>query len=277
MVRESGQTDTSEPTKLWLPYAFNTETFDLSVGVGGVVSGLWQEQMTIYGTAFHTKNDSTRLWAGAYDIKLPRFERLFLSPEIFYTDYSQVRAYISGNPRFPDHPSGTNDSHPENFVTGDAEDTALRLRFRYVLPYGDGKREIINRYTTSEGLLDTNRRGALPGWNPIKRGRSYLIFEPFFRDQRIEFTEGARSIRSNGVKLELSHNNTDFALNPSEGSVQRLFLARDFGAFKSDGAWTHWNFDYRKYISLGRIFVRPPASSRPQHVDCRHTHVETNR
>ena len=120
MVRDSSQSDASEPTKLWVPYAFNTETFDLSVGLGGIISGLWQEQMTLYATAFHTKNDSTRIWLGAYDIQLPGSGRLFLSPEIFYTDYSQVRAYVSGNPSFPSQQSATHVSHSDNFISGKA-------------------------------------------------------------------------------------------------------------------------------------------------------------
>ena len=206
--------------------------------------------MTIYGTAFHTKNDSSRVWVGAYDIEMPGTNRLYLSPELYYSHYSNVRAYISGNPDFPSQQSGTNDSHPDNYVMGEGDNLNVRLLFRYVLPIGFGKEEIVNRYTTQDGFLKENvikNRG----WNPFKTGRSYFIIEPFFADQRIEFPSDTRSLRSNGIRLELRHDNTDFVLNPTRGSRQMLVVSRDFGLFKSDNPWTHWEFDYRKYISLG--------------------------
>ncbi len=256
IVRDVEDSAATEPSVLWAPYAFYSETFDLSVGIGGIISGLWQEQMTIYGTAFHTKNDSTRVWMGAYDIRVPGTDRLFLSPEIFYTHYSEVRAYISGNPAFPFQQSGSNDSHPENFVTGEADNTNARLLFRYVLPIGLGKKQIVNRYITDGGILKETKQEK-HGWNPIKHGRSYFIFEPFYADQRIEFDTGERTLRSNGLRLELRHDNTDFTLNPTRGSKQQFVISRDFGSFKSDNPWTHWEFDYRKYISLGEtLFAR---------------------
>ncbi len=250
IVRDSSQKDDPSPTKIWLPYVFYSETFDLALGFGGVVSGLWQEQMTLYATAFLTNNDSSRIWAGAYDIRLPGSKRLFLSPEVVYTDYSQVRAYIGGNPNFPNQQSGSNDSHPDNFVTGKAKDTAIRLGFRYVLPVGDGETQVTNRYTTKNGLLHNPKSGT-KGWNPQESGRSYLLFEQFYRDQRIDFDTGSRSLRSNGLKIGLMHDNTDFTLNPSSGSRQILILARDFGIGKSDGTWTRWQFGYSKFVSLG--------------------------
>lgn len=246
-VEETTNPQSPGPNQFWVPYVFYSETFDIGVGVAGFVTRLWQEQLKLYATAFHTKNGSSRIWMGAYDIRLNPNGRLFMSPDIFYTDYSNLKAYVNGNEEFPFERAGTNDSSPENFVTGKAEDVAFKVRFRYVLPFGDGRDNIINRYRTTNGFLVPNE----PKETTKPTGRSYLFVEPFYRDQYIQFDGGKRSLRSNGIRAEIRHDRTDYVLNPSKGSLLKLIIGRDFGWGKSDGAWTNWEIDYSHYISLG--------------------------
>jgi hypothetical protein len=239
-----------ESTRFVLPYVFSSETFGFSVGAAAMASGIWQDQATFYGTAFVGDNDSYRLLGGAFDLRVPQTERLFVSPYVQVTKYGDVHAYISGNPAFPNQRPGANDSSPDNYITDSAWDARAHLTFRYVLPMGHGKRHINNRVKLNQGLLQSEPVGG-DTWDPLQYGRSYVIIEPFYADQHMERDQGQRSLRSNGLRLEMKHDNTDFILNPSRGSVQRLAVTRDWGLGKSTNPWTQWEVELRKFLSLG--------------------------
>jgi len=249
-IREIRHPEPNQPTDFVLPYIFSSETYGFSAGAAGMASGYWQDQATLYGTAFVGSNESYQILAGAYDVRVPLTNRLFVSPEMQVTKYGDVHAYVSGNANFPGQRAGTNDSHKENYINNSAWDTGGNLRFRYVLPWGHGRNHIINNVTLDRGLLHAPAVGGKQ-WNPLSAGRTYLLIDPFYRDQRIDRDIGERSLRSNGARFEIKHDNTDFVLNPSKGSVQRLALTRDWGFFASTNSWTQWEVEYRKFFSLG--------------------------
>ena len=249
VVRDVNREYGEEQNWIILPYVFRSETFDTSVGVFGVISKYPQEQSTIYATAFGSANGSWRALAGAYDLRLPGFDRLFFSPTFMFTDYSNVKAYIDGNPDFPIERAGTHGSDPENHVTDPAWDGSGRLSFRYVLPWGHGKNHVINRVKVKEGLRISDPVGG-QSWNPLNSGRTYILVEPFYRKQEIELDEEIRKLRSNGVKFELRHDNTDFILNPSKGSKKSVGVTRDWGFFRSSDEWTHLELEYGKFFGL---------------------------
>lgn len=240
-----------KPTRVVLPYVFQSETFDTAMGIFGAWSRFPQEQSMVYATVFGSVNGSWRTWVGAYDLQVPGMGRLFLKPDIMWTSYEQVRAYINGNPAFPDGRAGTHDSDPGDFITNAAKDGSARLGFHYVLPVAGGREHIIHRVQVDQGLRVSEPIGGW-SWNPFTSGRSYLLAEPFYRRQEIEHGGGTRTLRSNGVRLALRHDNTDFVLNPSRGSIRSLALTRDWGTFQSSGAWTHLELDLRKFLDLGK-------------------------
>lgn len=57
--------------------------------------------------------------------------------------------------------------------------------------------------------------------------------------------------RSNGITAYLEYDNRDFAVNPQQGSYQKLSISHDPGWLSSTNSWTSMEFDVRKYFSLG--------------------------
>jgi hypothetical protein len=233
-----------------LPYAFSSETYDTSVGVFGVLSRWPEEQSALFATAFGSANGSWRVWFGGYDLRVPGCERLFVNPTIMGSDYRNLKAYVDGNPEHTDVRSGSHDSDPEDYVRNSGWDGSLSFNFRYVLPWGHGKENLINRVKVDSGMLVSDPVGA-KSWNPFRSGRTYLFVEPFFRNQELELDDGDRRLRSNGIKCELRHDNTDFVLNPSDGSMKSVAVTRDWGWAESSGDWTHLEVEYRRFIGLG--------------------------
>jgi hypothetical protein len=250
LIRDINDENQDGPNVFWMPYIFSTETFDLGVGAGAVVSGYPQEQSTMYGTAFGTANGSWRIWAGAYDLRVPYVDRLFFTPDISATRYENVQAYINGDPDFPDQEAGAHGSDPENYIRDSGWDGFIKLNFRYVLPMGHGKDHIVNRIKVDRGLRHSDPVGGT-SWNPLKSGRSYIFVEPFYRSQGIELETGTREIKTSGARFEIMHDNTDFRLNPSFGDLKRLAVTRDPGTQNSKQDWTWLEAEYQLYIPLG--------------------------
>jgi hypothetical protein len=71
---------------------------------------------------------------------------------------------------FPNERAGSNDSDKDDYVNSDGGwDNFFRLRFKYLLPIGHGKDEIISTQVVDRGLLV---KGAVGGesWNPLSAG-----------------------------------------------------------------------------------------------------------
>jgi hypothetical protein len=246
-------TDSRDVKKDWvvLPYAFYTESLDLAYGLAGGTSGYGQEQMGTFGALMGTANDSYGFYFAVLETQIPGTERLFLNTYGSFAWYTDYREYIVGNTNFPLERGGSNDSSEENFLQGEGWDNFLELKFRYVLPIGMGKDNIINLYRTDRGILaeGSTFRGM---WNPLESGRTYLEVMPFAHWQSFEsefrtFDE----YNTNGLELALKYDNTDFYVNPSLGSSQRVSIMRDFGWGNSSSSWTAVEAEASKYFSLG--------------------------
>ncbi len=125
-----------------------------------------------------------------------------------------------------------------------------------MLPIGSGRAQIRPDPELEDGLLvgQPNRTGT---WNPLESGRTVIQFEPFYRNQSAESGDDDREVelRSNGIKLGLFHDNTDYPINPSTGSRQRIAVARDFDWFDSTGAWTSMEAQLSQFLDLGATDV----------------------
>ena len=250
IVRDIRDVEPNQPRSFVLPYVFSSETYGFSIGAAGMISGVWQDQATFYGDAFMSEDQSYQALGRVHDVRLSETDRLFVSPEMRVTRYSNVHAYISGNPGFPGERPGSNESDPENYINNSAWDTGADLRFHYVLPWGHGKDHIVNTVALDRGLLHGPPVGGQT-WNPLSSGRTYLILNPYYRSQRIDRDVGERSLVSQGYRFGIEHDNTDFVLNPSRGSRQRLSLTRDWGFIENSDPWTQWEIEYSKFFSLG--------------------------
>jgi hypothetical protein len=261
-------TDRSDPPpgdrrpSIIVPYAFSTEALETGLGAVFFRKSVGQPDSSMFLTGYGTSNSSYGLFGGLSNLKFG--ERLFFSPTLgvmlndqqrFYGDYGYPTGSI---------PSGSNDSLEDDFVFGSGIDSYAHFTFRYLLPIGAGV-EAPTQYTTDNGLLveGSTYRGT---WNPMKSGRTFLYFRPFYQRRTLEvdadnvdifppefgFQEGDEpDLSTNGVTLGIEYDNRDFAVNPSRGSVTKFNVTRDFGAFDSFNSWTNLDFSFSKYWDLG--------------------------
>jgi outer membrane protein assembly factor BamA len=183
------------------------------------------------------------------DIQMPRVDRLFFDPVVSVGYFKDTESYIDGNPDFPDERAGSNDSDKDNFVKGDGWDNFFRLKFKYLLPMGTGRDQIIASYKIKEGLLKTGATGGT-SLNPFKSGLSYLELRPFYRSQQIDGNDVDEDVKTNGLDFSVFWDNRDFYANPSKGFGLRGKVSRDFGWSDSSNSWTNVEGELDMYLPL---------------------------
>ncbi len=234
------------PQTLSLPYAFYNENFGFAAGYVYGKIGSPQKQATILTTAIIGTDGGMGFLVGR-DIQMPLIERLFLDPIVSVGYFSDNDSYISGNPDFANERAGSNDSDKDNYVQGDGWDNFFRLKFKYLLPIGDGRNEIITTYKFKDGLPISEPKGGT-SLNPFKSGRSYLQLRPFYRSQQIEGDDVDTTTKTNGFDFSLYVDNRDFYANPSRGFSLLGKASRDFGWFDSSDSWTNLEGELDVYI-----------------------------
>jgi outer membrane protein assembly factor BamA len=234
------------PQTLSLPYALYNENFGFAAGyVYGKVGSL-QKQATLLMTAIVGTKGGMGFLVGR-DIQMPLIDRLFLDPVVSVGYFSDSESYINGNPDFPNERAGSNDSDEDNYVKGDGWDNFFRFKFKYLLPIGDGRDEIITTYKMKDGLLISKPKGGA-SFNPLKSGRSYLELRPFYRSQQIDGDDVDEKTKTNGLDFSVFWDNRDFYANPSRGFGLRGKVSRDFGWFDSSDSWTNLEGELDAYI-----------------------------
>lgn len=232
----------------YIPFALYTEELDFGVGIGFCQSGLQQGQAGIYGAGLYTSNHSYTVFLRGSKFRV--MERLFFDATYIDGRYKTHRIYARSNPDFPGDRGGTNESLEENFIVAPGRDYFFELDSYYVLPFGDGQKNIIKEYVLVDGVLSSSPSGG-ESWNPVTSGRSYVHFVPFYRSQDFDFDLGQSVFNTNGVKLEFEYDNRDFPENPPVGSYQEFRVLRDFGLGDSSDSWSVIDLKASKYFSLG--------------------------
>jgi hypothetical protein len=247
-VRVDADGKVSEQT-LSLPYAFVNESFGLAGAYAYGVVGRPQKQAMLLATAMAGSKGSAMGFLIGRDIQMPRVERLFFDPVFSVGYFKDNEAYIDGNPECLNERAGSNDSDKDDFVEGDGWDNFFRLTFKYLLPIGHGKDQIISTYEMERGLLKSGAAGGT-SWNPMASGKSYLELRPFYRSQQIDGVDVDEDIKTNGLDVSFFWDNRDFYANPSRGHGVRLKASRDFGWFDSDNSWTNVEAELDMYFPL---------------------------
>ncbi len=233
-----------------LPYGFFNESFGLAAGYVYSVAGYPQPGAGVLGTVMVGTEGSAMGFFMGQNIRVFGIERLFFDPILSVGYFGDVDAYVSGNPDFPDERAGANDSDPDNFITGSGWDTFFRLRFKYLLPIGHGREQLIPSYRLDGGLLESGATGG-ESFNPLKSGRTFVEVRPFYRSQNIENDDLDEEQITNGAEFSLFWDNRDYPTSPSRGNALSLKVARDWGIGQSDDSWTALSAEYDHYISLG--------------------------
>ena len=196
-VRVGPDGEASKQT-LSLPYAFYNENFGFAAGYVYGVVGQPQKQSTLLATVMAGSKGSAMGFLVGRDIQMPRVERLFFDPIVQVGYFKDTESYINGNPHFPDERAGSNDSDEDNFVEGNGWDNFFRLTFKYLLPIGNGKDQIIGTYKIDQGLIKSGATGGT-SVNPLASGKSYLELRPFYRSQQIDGDDVDETNKTNGL------------------------------------------------------------------------------
>jgi hypothetical protein len=232
---------------LSLPYAFFNENFGFALGYVYGVVGQPQKQSTLLATAIVGSEGSGMGFLAGRDLQVPFMDRLFLDPIVSVGYFDSVEAFIDGNPAFPNERAGSNESDPDNFVEGDGWDNFFRLRFKYLLPIGHGRDQIIGAFHLKDGLLESGAAGG-ESLNPLESGRTYLEMRPFYRSLQIETKDFDLDLETNGVDFSLFWDNRDFYANPTRGMGLRTRYSRDFGWLNSSNPWTNIDSELDAYF-----------------------------
>jgi hypothetical protein len=233
-----------------IPYALHSDLFDTGAGVAFALPNWPHEKATSAGFAIASSNGSVALALVGSEWNSGLHERLLLDPLFSVGTYGDQRIYTGNDPKHPDERAGEHDSDEDNFQDGDGEDIFFRLRYEWVLPIGSGRDQVRPEPELEDGILVGNPSG-IGTWNPLESGRTVLQFEPFYRNQSADADRGDIELKTNGIKVGLEYDNTDFSVNPTSGSRQRISVSRDSDWFDSSGAWTALEGQASHFIDLG--------------------------
>ncbi|WP_076410171.1 BamA/TamA family outer membrane protein [Shewanella sp. UCD-KL12] len=237
---------------LILPYLFSSESMGLNLGVGGMLNGYYQDQMTIGGTVFGGEVSKAG-GGGVWNFKLPKTERFFLSVYGMMGYYPKQRAYAGGTLDFIPISMplpGSNDSAQTQYLEADGSSNWFDIKLEYALPFGATANKGMVEYQLKNGLLISEPSGG-DSWNPLTHGATVVVLRQFNRYQSFEFEEEELDGTIHAIELGILHDNTDFSINPSTGSSQYLSISHDAAWLDSDNEWTFINLDMSKYFSFG--------------------------
>jgi len=232
---------------LAIPYPFYNDTIGSGVGVAAIAEGYVQPRMLAVGSGLFSAQGTYLGFVMVRNYQVPWLDRLILEPQGAIGEFRKIESYVNGNPDFPNERAGSNGSSQDNFIEADGSDQWVELRTRYVLPVGEGRKDILPRPSVENGVPLS---GAAKPWNPLASGWTSLELVPFYRSQVLDDEDNTTSTTS-GFDLALTYDNTDYRSNPSTGSYQRLFASRDWGGLGSTSPWTVVGADLARYLPLG--------------------------
>ena len=237
---------------LVLPYAFSAESTGLVIGVGGMRKGFHQEQMSVGGLGF-VGEESYGIFGGFWDYRFPPSQRLFLSVSGMLGYYPEHRAYAlpreiplpAGVPR-----PGANNSSEDVFLESAGDSNWLDIKLEYALPIGATRDEGMISYQLENGLV-VSPTTEVPGWNPLENGATVLALRQYNRYQSYETDLKDYDGEAHAFELGLLYDNTDYPLNPSQGSSQYIAYHNNPSWTGTEESWDFIELEASKYFSLG--------------------------
>jgi hypothetical protein len=233
---------------LMIPYPFYNESIGPGVGVGVVGQGYLQPKAGFVGTVL-VGSGSYLVYFKGLNYQLPWFKRIILEPDFELGKDNNVDTYTgTDNPGYPGQRAGSNDSNENNYIESDVTDQWVNLFTKFVLPIGQGRDNVLPNVVLDRGLFVSGDTGG-DVWNPLESGRTYIELRPFERRQSL--IDNNSHTKTAGVVIGLRYDNTDFRLNPTKGSMQRVWFTRDWGALNSTAPYSVVGGEFSKYFSLG--------------------------
>ena len=252
-----------QPSWIALPYVFSSQSTGLTGGVIGIFNGYIQPQTTIVITAFGgesvdvKKYDETKgvlapaqkantqgLFLGISGYRVPFSKRLFLSAMGSYAYYPNQRLYVDGsNDSKRDLSLDTPSLTP---IQTHGYNNWGSVDVRYVLPWGESKEKVLPVVKLKNGLPVNRQKSG--GGMPFITGQTLVGVEYFYKHMRIDQIENKPALSSNGLRLYMQHDNTDYSNNPSKGYKFELKGSFDFGLGDSTQSWNALEGSYSHFI-----------------------------
>ena len=254
-VKKTDAMDTptpERPTKrlLVVPYPFYNSTIGTGLGVAGIAEGYGQDRMLTAGSGLLAAEGTYMLFLMVRNYKVPFLKRLTLDPQTSFGRFENIQSFTRNSPNFPNGNAGSNESDKDNYNEADGDDFWFDFKMKYLLPIGHGRDSIHQKIKIDNGIYASGETGG-EVWNPLTNGRTYIELTPFYRNQSLDDEDTDIIQKTAGVDLALHYDNTDFIMNPSRGSSQKLYFSGDWGEFGSTGQWAVVGIELEKYFNLG--------------------------
>lgn len=252
LLKDISSNSTNKKRSILVPYIFRSDQVGAAVGLAGGISGFQDGQMSIAGTVYGSGKNALSGIASVNNARMPFTDRIFL--DFITQDGTYPDLWIYDAPGTETR-GGANDSKQTDRYRGRGIDNQIEATFKYVFPWGGAQDNPIATYNLKAGMLAPKDIGNATGggeWNPFENGLTYLELTPFFRHQSVDDRYGGKHhYKTIGARLGLRYDNTDFPLNPSTGSRQRIQLSQGIPGLTNSEAWTTIDFEYDKFFSLG--------------------------
>lgn len=228
-----------------LPFAVYSEIFGWAAGGFVGIQGLSQRNMSLYMGGLISTNGTKYGFIQFREFYLPFFPRVYIAPDILGGYFGVLNIYkdppatlMQDDPKFR---AGSNESDKDDYMEVSGSDQWYELKFRFLLPIGHGKDQVYFSPQLKNGILKSGEMGGTH-WNPFISGRTFIDIKPFYR-KRVAFA-------TNGIDFALTRENTDFYVNPTRGSFQKVAFRRDFGWFDTMSPWSVIETDLRWYLPI---------------------------
>lgn len=245
---DNDSTQNQTITSSALPFALYSEIFGWAVGGFVGIKGLSQENMSLYMGGLISTNGTKYGFIQIREFYVPFFPRLYIAPDILGGYFGVLNIYkdppttlVQNDPKLR---AGSNESDKNDYSEVSGSDQWYELKFRFLLPIGHGKDQVYFSPQLENGILKSGEMGGT-SWNPFISGRTFVDIKPFYR-KRIAFA-------TNGIDFALTRENTDFYVNPTCGSFQKVAFRRDFGWFDTMAPWSVVETDLRLYLPINEF------------------------
>jgi len=264
IVKDVNRDDNKSSTWIALPYAFASDSTGLTGGVVGIFHGFLQPQMTMVVTAFKGETLPVNEFASngavsekeAYSkgffvaitgVRVPYTQRLFMSLLGMRAYYPNQQLYIDGSNDSTRDIDSKDETNLTPFQTQGWSNWAY-LDLRYILPIGESSTNALPVIETSRGIAVN--RDKVGGGIPFVTGQTIAGLKPFYQRWTADKLLPNAEISTNGLKLYIEHDNTDYPDNPSRGYSMRFIYAQDFAWGDSREKWNALEAEYSHYIEL---------------------------
>ncbi|SQD76986.1 BamA/TamA family outer membrane protein [Moritella yayanosii] len=212
-----------------VPFIISTETLGAAVGVSGIIKHAGQPQASIFGLGLYSDNDSNIGFISFNNYMLPGVTQWLFSTEYYRGYFSNGTYYVPA----PREPRSTNE------IIAEGTDSSLRIKAKYVLPWGLGANGAARSLMQQRGEI---------AFNPLESGVTSVSVTPFQQKRDVTGYVNLPDV-AQGLELQLNWDNRDSIGDTEAGSQTRFTVRRDFGNDERN-SWTTWELEQSAFVPL---------------------------